>query len=223
MKNHLFTLFMAILCISATQELCAKSINSFQTVNLKGSFNQLSASIRLNWNMIKTSYRTGYILLKSSDGKSWYEAVQDKTLRDYSEKDIYNFDDKLFTPDSKNYYRIRIFDSENNTVAVSPIVIIIPNTPSVIRASVNETYSKWRIFPNPVSDVLSLSCKENEPVKGVINVKVTDVTGKIVKQFRAASINRSLAIPVNNLRKGMYAVQVSIQDELVLSDKFIKE
>jgi hypothetical protein len=223
MKNHLFAFFMVLLCSLATLELCAKSSNSLQTINLKGSFNQQSASIRLNWNMVKTSYRTGYILLKSSDGKSWYEALQDKTLRDYSEKDIYNFDDKLFAPNSKNYYRIRIFDAENNTVAISPIVIITPNASSAISTSINETYSKWNIFPNPVFDVLNLSCKENEQIKGVINVRVTDVTGKVVKQFRAASTNRSLTIPISNLRKGMYAVQISIQDELVLSDKFIKQ
>jgi hypothetical protein len=224
MKKYLTAFFVLLLSLSSVK-LSAGSHAYSQSINLKGAFEKQLSSIRLNWNMIKSSSRTGYILIKSNDGKKWYEAAKDETLRDHTEKDVYNFDDKLFEPGSKNYYRIRIFDAENNTVAVSPIVVITPNEPPAISTSSIEISpsSNWSVFPNPVSDILNLSYKGNEKIKGVINVLVTDMTGKPVKQFRAASTNRSVEIPVNNLRKGMYAVQISIQNELVLSDKFIKQ
>jgi len=220
MKRYLSLLIIA-LHVCAPFLLSAKAFT--QSVKLEASFDKQSSTIELTWNMVSHSARTGYVLIKSTDGKTWTEAARDKMLKNYSEKDIYSYNDRLFTEGGKASYRIKIFDEENNTVALSSIVTVTPKAPSLVPRSAIPTSSSWAVYPNPVSDVLNLACKGTERVKGIINVEVTDMTGKPVKKFRAASTNRSLQIPVENLRKGIYAVVVTIENQVVLSDKFMKQ
>lgn len=194
-----------------------------QSIKLEAEFDKQSSTIALKWNMVNHPGRTGYILIKSIDGKTWSEAARDNMLRNYSERDLYSYNDRLFKIGNKAWYRIRIFDEDNNTVALSSIVAVVPNESSLIPSSSIASGSAWAIYPNPVSDVLNLACKGSERVKGIINVVVTDMTGKQLKNFRAASTNRSVQIPVDNLKRGLYAVVVTIENQVVLSDKFMKQ
>jgi hypothetical protein len=200
------------------------SANAFtQSVNLEAVFDKQSSTIALQWNMVSHANRTGYALIKSTDGKQWSEVAKDQMLRNYSEKDIYSYNDRLFNSGNKTWYRIRIFDEDNNTVTLSPIVTVVPKEASVLPTSSIASVSSWGIFPNPVSNVLNLACKGNDRIKGIINVTVTDMTGKPVKKFRAASTNHSVQIPVENLRPGPYVVVITIENQVVMSDRFMKQ
>ena len=81
----------------------------------------------------------------------------------------------------------------------------------------------WVIYPNPVSDFLNLVYEGKNIIKGVINVLVQDMTGKIVVRFRAASIYKKLEIPVSQLRKGLYIVQISVMNEIMMNQQFVKQ
>lgn len=203
----------------------ANSVLAEQSVDLKAYYDKSKAVIKLNWNMVNTNTRTGYILLKSTDGQTWSEVSKETDLDSYKQKGSFFYDDRLFTPGNKNSYRIRIFDQQNNTVALSPIVAVTPNAPMLPSpAAITPNNGSWIIYPNPVNDVLTLNYKGSEPIKGIINVQITDMTGKVVSKFRAASTNTSVQITLSsNLKSGMYAVQMIIENEMVFSSKFLKQ
>lgn len=68
------------------------------------------------------------------------------------------------------------------------------------------------LFPNPVKDVLYFS-------EEVSNVKITDMSGKMVKEFSA----KGKSVNVANLAKGVYMISAVAKSGEVLSRKIIKE
>jgi len=193
---------MLACCITTIAQVC----------RLNAEYEVRTSRVILDWNMISHSAKTTYILLRSTDTKRWIEVASDKVLRNYSEEDVFDYDDGV-NRDGKYFYRLKIIDANNKTIAFSNTV--------TVSTEVDKT--SWVIYPNPVNDVLNLVCEGSNIIKGVINVTVQDVTGKIVIRFRAASTNRRLEIPVTQLRKGMYIVQISIMNEMVMNQKFIKQ
>jgi hypothetical protein len=185
---------------------------SAQQCKLNAQYEEKTSRVFLNWNMIGHPAKTTYVLLKSIDNKTWTEVVTDKMLRNYTEEDIFDYDDRV-NRDQKYFYRLKIIDANNKTVSLSNVV--------TIESAADK--ATWMIYPNPVNDILNLSYEGNNKIGGVINVIVLDVTGKILVKFRAASTSRKLEIPVSQLRKGMYIVQISILNETVMNEKFIKQ
>jgi hypothetical protein len=215
--------------------------NVFSQVKLTAIFDFNNSAVKLNWNMINTNIRTSYLLLRSADGKSWTEAAKDRMLRNYTEDDIYFFNDRSFLP-GKNYYRIKIADGDNNTISLSPIVLVNTKgtayntnakstqsqTTAIQRTSpkINtepQGNSSWVIYPNPVTDVLKLAYKGQGDLKGVVFVQIQDATGKVVIKFRSGSMYKLIQIPVSNLQRGLYSIQLTVLDQLMMSQKFIKQ
>ncbi|MDB5200230.1 MAG: Metalloprotease Fpp2 [Chitinophagaceae bacterium] len=193
--------------------------------------------------MINSNVRTSYLLLRSTDGVTWTEAAKDRMLRNYTEDDIYFFNDRYFSP-GKNFYRLKITDGYNNTIALSPIVAV--NTRGTISTPVTYSNSstqsqtgkqtvtpkintapqgnnKWIIYPNPATDFLKLTYKGSGDLKGVVNVQIQDASGKIVIKFRSGSMYKTIQIPISNLQKGAYFIQVTVVNELMMNQKFIKQ
>ena len=192
--------------------------------------------------MVNSNIRTSYLLLRSTDGVTWTEAAKDRMLRYYTEDDIYFFNDRYYSS-GKNYYRLKITDGYNNTIALSPIVAVNTKgtlnsrstyptntqrksgiqtvTPKVITEPQN--HDKWIIYPNPATDLLKLTYKGQGDLKGVVNVQIQDVTGKVVIKFRSGSMYKTISIPISNLQRGTYVIQVSVQNELMMNQKFVKQ
>ena len=204
MRNH-FSLALSLMLACFTTSVA-------QVCQLNVQYDVRTSRVSLDWNMINHPVKTTYILLRSTDTKKWIEVVTDKVLRNYSEEDIFDYDDKV-DRNEKYFYQLKIIDAGNKTIALSNTVTI----------STEADKSSWAIYPNPVNDVLNLVCEGSNIIKGVINVTVQDITGKIVIRFRAASTNRRLEIPVTQLRKGTYIVQILIMNEMVMNQKFIKQ
>ncbi len=72
--------------------------------------------------------------------------------------------------------------------------------------------TKINIYPNPVKDILYFS-------EEVSNIKITDVSGRMVKEF-SASVK---SFDVSGLAKGIYMITASSKLGKVVSEKFIKE
>ena len=81
----------------------------------------------------------------------------------------------------------------------------------------------WRIYPNPVADVLNMKYEGSSPIKGAINVTVLDMRGNMQKRFRCASTCRSIQIPVENLSHGVYIVQLMVSNEMLINQRFVKQ
>jgi len=206
-----------------------------QSIELTAIYNATTSSVKLNWNMVNASVKTSYILLRSADGIAWTEAARDKLLRNYTEDDVYFFNDRFYST-GKNFYRLRIFDGYNNTIALSVIVTVNTNIPEQTPSSnrqpppttkENNAQSKnngnWIIYPNPATDLLKLFYKGSGELKGVVNVQIQDARGKIVIKFRSGSMYKLIQIPISHLQKGAYFIQVTVLNELMMNQKFIKQ
>ena len=199
----LFTLFLLFaFCATTVAQLCT----------LNANYDPHASKVFLYWNMINGTDKTTYVLSKSNDKKNWTLVVTDKIFKQYTAEDTFDYADKI-NPDKECYYRLKIINANRETVTYSNIV------------AVNNTIEKsiWEIYPNPVNDILYLVCKGSSIIKGVINVLIYDVTGKIVTRFRSASIYRSLQIPVSHLRNGIFVVEISILNEIACKKEFIKQ
>ena len=209
-----------------------------QSINLSAVYDASKSVIRLNWNMIANPLRTGYLLLKSTNGIEWTEAAKDRMLRNYTQDDIYNYADRN-VQGGKIYYRLKIFDVNNNTIALSPIVTVnngdnptvktVKNQPTesigsgrkVPQTQINN--NNWVLYPNPAIDYLTLNYKGSTELKGVVNVQVQDATGKTVVKFRSGSAYKSIQVPISNLQRGIYYVQVTVQNEVMTNQRFVKQ
>ncbi|MEP6582846.1 MAG: T9SS type A sorting domain-containing protein [Ginsengibacter sp.] len=189
--------------------------------------------ISLRWNMVNHSSVTAYILLKSYDGVVWQTAAANPVYRNYNASTTLAYSDKIIER-KKLFYRVKIYDTHDNTVAVSNTAVTgiakavygVPQRQSDSRAT-NTTRSSsvasWALFPNPVTDILNITYKRSERIMGVINVLISDATGKIIIRFRQASNNKQLHIPVSNLRAGLYFIKIDVLNERQLNEKFIKQ
>ncbi len=187
------------------------------------------SSVDLRWNMVNHPSATAYILLRSIDGVVWQVAAANPVYRNYDASTILAYNDKI-KDKQKLFYRVRVFDTRDNTVAISNTAIAeihkaVYRTPptSPTHSSVSSNAASWQLFPNPVHDILHLSYKKSERIMGVIHVFISDATGKIVIRFRQASNNNQLHIPVSNLKAGLYFIRVDVLNEKQLYEKFVKQ
>ncbi len=207
--------------------------NSKAAVTLIAIPDAQGSVVSLRWNMVNYSSVSAYILLKSSDGVVWQVAAANPVYRNYSSSTILAYNDKV-TERRKLFYRVRIYDVNDNTIAISNTAIAeipkavyrVPDRPV---ASIPTNSSRpvigasWQIFPNPVHDILNLAYKKSERLMGVINVIISDVTGKIMIRFRQASNNKQLRIPVSNLKAGLYFIKIDVLNERQMNEKFIRQ
>jgi hypothetical protein len=80
----------------------------------------------------------------------------------------------------------------------------------------------WTIYPVPVKDVLNLRYDGKEPLRGVINVIIRHINGRVFHRLRFASLNRNIPIPVNNLGSGTYDITIVINDKVEWYQRFVK-
>ncbi len=210
------------------------SKNNFAEIKLIALTDAGNAKVTLEWNMVNYPGTTAYTLFKSIDGVEWVVAAANPVFRNYTAATILAYRDK-FSDEQKLYYRVKVYDPNENIVDVSNTVTVAnpqtnyhPQSNSANKknfATTPETPVKnvWQIFPNPVGDVLNLVHRSNGIIKGVINIVIQDATGKVVTRFRAASKNQRISLPVSNLHAGIYFIKLNVMNEVQMNDKFIKE
>lgn len=73
----------------------------------------------------------------------------------------------------------------------------------------------FKVFPNPVSDVLNIELNNNKPIKSIL---VTDMSGRTILK----NTNMESSLNVGHLQKGLYLI--TIQTEIGISTmKFLKK
>ena len=76
--------------------------------------------------------------------------------------------------------------------------------------SVNDkTLGSIKVFPNPATEVLFVSISDAKT--NTATVSLLDINGKLISQQKASNTNlfSGIAIPVSNLPKGLYLLNVS--------------
>jgi hypothetical protein len=212
------------------------------TIRLVASFQSGNPSVDLRWNMVNYPGNTAYSLFKSEDGVIWITAAANPVFRNYTASTLLAFRDK-FSDEKQLYYKVKVYDENENIIEVSNTEIVNNPVTNYRKPVSNHNIDKalkgskspseevlvyshgnsWKIFPNPVRDMLNLVYSGNQRIKGVINLTILDATGKSVIRFRAASNNKQLHVPVSKLHAGIYFIKLNVLNEMQLNEKFIKE
>jgi hypothetical protein len=198
------------------------------------------ASVTLQWNMVDYPGTTTYTLFKSIDGVVWEITAANPAHRNYTSSTILAYKDN-FSDEQKLYYRVKVYDANENIVDMSNTAVVenpknistVENMPEgknlkqgkplTTRQPAMLGRNVWQLYPNPVGNMLNLSYKGKERLKGVVNIIIQDATGKAIVRYRAASNNKQVHLPVENLHAGLYFIKINVSDEIQLNDKFVKE
>lgn len=78
--------------------------------------------------------------------------------------------------------------------------------------------SQFRVYPNPVSDIIKLESIDN--IKKIDAIKILDITGKVVFENAISELQKSIS--VSHLNKGSYIIEVMAEGEF-FSHQFIKQ
>lgn len=183
--------------------------------SLDNEFN-IAASYDVTVNVITISWKNDadrvqqFILQKTDDGQDW---VNLDTL--------YN-DDALIGQEIKweyrkplpggSYYRLRAIVDENNSIYSKPVFV-----------KVDPPLFEWGIFPDTKKDKLILQYQGRGKIIGVIHVLMQSMSGKPLFQSRVASNTKLIEIPVGNLGKGNYNIQLFVEGELIWTQNFKKQ
>jgi hypothetical protein len=54
-------------------------------------------------------------------------------------------------------------------------------------------------------------------------VQIQDATGKVVIKFRSGSMYKNIEIPISNLKRGPYFILVTVMNEVMMNQRFIKQ
>jgi Secretion system C-terminal sorting domain len=196
------------------------------------------AAVTLQWNMVSYPGTTAYTLFKSIDGVVWEVTAANPVFRSYTQSTILAYRDN-FTGEQKLYYKVKIYDINENIVDVSNTAVVdnptnqpIVEKPARVRSELRgvipdelpaEVGATWQLYPNPASGDLTLSYLGKKPIRGVINVTIEDMTGKTVQRFRAASTCKQLHLSVSDLPAGAYLLKLNVSAEVQFREKLIKK
>ena len=225
--TRLSSLFIVTFLFSGTKTSAAISL-----IALTNAGNPI---VTLQWNMVNYPGMTTYILFKSNDGVVWETAAANPVLRKYTASTTLAYRDN-FSDEQKIFYRVKIYDSNNNIVDISNTAVVANPVTSysskktLAKRNTNNdepviTYrgNAWQLYPNPVHEMLNLIYQRNDLIKGVINIAIQDASGKVVIRFRAGSNNKQLHLDVSKLHAGVYFIKINVENEIQLTDKFIKQ
>ncbi len=151
-----------------------------------------------------------FILQKTDDGQYWTDLDT-----------LYN-DEALIGQEIRweyrkplpggSYYRIKAIADENNFTCSKPVFV-----------TVNPPLFEWGIESDTKKDKLTLQYLGRGKIKGVINVVMQRISGKVLFRSRLASNTKTIEIPVDNLGKGNYDIQLYVEGALIWSQHFKKQ
>ena len=199
MKTYLAILF-----------ICVRSVCFAygQSPGLTAVFDSKRNNVSLKWqhtddNVIK------YVLQRSGDNFTWSD-IHSENADELKKNKITKFTDQKPGP-GKSHYRLKVIGPGSEVSYSSSIMVII-----------GKPGNSWIMYPVPVSTMLNLQYNGSELIPGVISVFIRTMKGQILNRLRVASTTRLIQIPVDNLGRGTYDIQIIIKDEVVWNQRFVK-
>jgi hypothetical protein len=153
------------------------------------SFNaqQFGNAVQLNWTASKESDAFEYQIEKSNDGKSF---TMLNTVA-ANNTGVYRFDDAAITA-GNYFYKLKMISKDGSSTYSD-----------VKNVFIDARFAIPNVYPNPTKDVLYAT------VSGatVLNIQITDYTGRIVKKGELSTESNSINIA--SLKSGIYFYQTS--------------
>ena len=178
-------------------------------------FNSFSVAAQSNGNMVKWTTEAelnldSFIVERGTDGHHFFP-VNHQMARGGSGQTSYSFLDDNYPP-GDNYYRLRMVD-ETTGWYYSLIIRVFNGI---------DKNDKLVVIPNPVINNFTLGGFFT--TNGPVQIKITDVNGRLIKSFYQAVGSGFNNMQVNNLKHlqpGIYFIEV-IEKDKVRKTKFIK-
>jgi Secretion system C-terminal sorting domain len=170
----------------------------------------------LTWTTGSEQNSRGFEVQRSQDGQNFTTIAFVNTLAPGGSTSnlTYTFADDNFTG-TIQYYRLRQVDL-NNQGRYTAVV--------KIKGEQAAAFSIDGIAPNPVQN--SLTASISSPTKTLVNLQVTDMTGRILQQRKVTVAEGTNVIPINvaSLGSGIYLLKVIYPDNNQMpAVKFIKQ
>lgn len=100
----------------------------------------------------------------------------------------------------------------NNGYRIQPVVRMSVGAALTSTKELNVLENKFKVFPNPTSDLLNVQLNLDKPAQTAI-VRLFDLSGKMLQQWKYDNIQKErLEYNVNSLNSGTYFLQVITED-----------
>ncbi|MGI8893553.1 MAG: T9SS type A sorting domain-containing protein, partial [Bacteroidia bacterium] len=117
------------------------------------------------------------------------------------------------------YFASLILDNQNYGWAIaargstleSQEIIIFATPDSLTGINNISVFDGILIYPNPVKDILNIKLKDN--IKG-LEIKILDLSGKVMKEVNADEIENEISININSLSAGIYFLQLKMKEQV---------
>ena len=192
---------------------CAEEVLNFITLAVNWNYFHVTIPDNTPSLIWSAQYDRGtvYEIQRSYDGSNFYKIKDQIVVNPQSE---YNFDDEHVNLNSSIvYYRIKAIEP-NGSQKFSEI--------RTVKFS-NKTGVSMQAAPNPFTSEFRINYQTTE--KGMISIRIYNLNGQ--QQFlRNVAVNNSLnnisIVEAANFARGMYIIQVTRDNKLIISEKIIK-
>lgn len=164
--------------------------------------------VLLQWQATHEQNLSGYTVLRSTDGVT-FSAVGYAAAKSNGSLSV-----EYEVPDNQpfngiNYYKLKMVDNDGKF-----------SFSNIVSVNVNKDIFSWKIFPNPVQNILFVSTN-NKNEKATF--QITDATGRKIKEVNVILNGyNTFPIPIHHLPKGMYSLQLRTATKTE-TKSFIKE
>lgn len=184
------------------------SVNVKSAPGITAVYDAKKKTVHIKWQQSSMGIKS-FIVQRSEDNFNWKDIALIANLPSNSIR-TYQFNDEK-PGAGENYYRLKSISEKNQLVYSKSIMVIT-----------SDLKHSWVMYPVPVTNVLTLQYKGTEKIKGVINIIIQHISGKILTRIRSSSLNTVIQIPVSNLGRGIYDIRIIIEDEITWNQRFVK-
>jgi len=173
------------------------------------SARRASAVNVLNWTTEQEINASYFVIERSTDGSNYSSIGKVNAAGNSSTTRNYSFTD-MHPAKGNNYYRIRTVDIDNSAKL------------SVTRQIRNEGIADISVYPNPVTDLITVAVNADKATEG--QMTITDMSGKTVytRSVKLSQGNTMLPIPATNIAAGNYILKIQLEDDVIVK-QFIKQ
>jgi len=166
---------------------------------------------QLNWEFGSLDGVKYFILQKSNNAFDFFDIFQQNIASPFDKK-LYKYTDNNF--EKSSYYRLKIANADGS-VEYSKIILL----------QKSNIFSEFKMYPNPVSDVLNVYSENAQYYEFPLKISIADLLGKkcyeeIISDENASAIMRH--IDTQNLSKGSYTIKINSENQVYFIQKFIK-
>lgn len=166
---------------------------------------RISPEVNLTWKTNSEENTAKFDIERSIDGNEFVSLGSVKA-KNIAGEHTYNFTD--YNPLAGTaYYRLKLADIDGKF------------TYSDLQVINNKTAINFSVYPNPVSNLLSVSHASNK--SGNAYLKIISLDGRVVKTIAIAAETTLTNVAVADLKSGVYFIQYNGEENFVL--RFIKQ